>query len=271
MRVIADFACQLGEGVLWHPVEQAVYFVDIEKGRLFRGAELLLEGDPIGGFTCQQDGLVLFMAAGHVRRWQKGKLTPLVEIAAEGHTRFNDVIATPDGRVLAGTMPADDRPGRLYRFDPDGSHKVVLDDLQQPNGMGFSPDGKWLYLTESNRQTIHRFAYRDGELTEGSALVVTEGRDGVPDGMTVDAEGYLWSARWDGSSATRYDPQGREVRRVEFPARKLTSLSFGGPDYGTLYASSAGGEEREQDGPQAGCLFATDVGVKGKAEFLSRL
>lgn len=265
MEVFADFACQLGEGVLWHPRERAVYFVDIDRGRLYRDRELLFQdSEPIGGFAFGQDGSVLlFGARGRVKRLKAGKAEILTEVE-ESEERFNDVIATPDGRVLAGHLS-----GRVWRLDPDGSARVVLENVAQPNGMGFSPDGHWLYLTETHKQTIHRYAYADGELSEGTPFIVTEGEEGGPDGLTVDGEGSLWSARWDGSVAIRYTDEGVEVDRLKFPARKITSLSFG--EGTTLFASTAGGEEREQDGPQAGCVFETNAGVHGKPEYFARL
>lgn len=260
--IFCDCHCKLGEGVLWHPVEQVVYFVDIDRGQLYRDGQVVLEDDPIGSFTFQQDGaLLLFGQAGRVKRWHQGNLSLVAELPAERHTRFNDAIASPDGHAFAGTLPSDDQPGKLYRFDPDGSHRVVLQDLAQPNGMGFSPDGHWFYLTESHRQTIHRFAYRDGEISEPTALVVTEGLPGVPDGLTVDAEGHLWSARWDGGAAIRYAPDGREERRVEFPASKITCVAFGGQQLDRLFATSADG----------GPVFETRVGVRGQREYFSRV
>lgn len=257
MRIFCDCACQLGEGVVWHPTEQVVYFVDIDRGRLYRDGQVVLEDDPIGSFTFQEDGaLLLFGQAGKVKRWHQGRLTLVAELEAERDTRFNDSIASPQGHVFTGTLS-----GRLYRFDPDGSHRVVLEDLAQPNGMGFSPDESWFYLTESHRQTIHRFAYRDGEISEPTALVVTENERGVPDGLTVDGEGHLWSARWDGGAAIRYAPDGREEERVEFPASKITCVAFGGTELDRMFATCADG----------GPVFETSARVRGKREYFSRV
>ena len=126
-ELIADYECTVGEGPLWHPDENCVYWVDIANGRLFRYEagtgmhEQVYEGDAIGGFTIQDDGaLLLFMARGAVKIWRGGELsTVLDEIPDERETRFNDVFADPEGRVFCGTMPAPHRGGRLYRLDPD--------------------------------------------------------------------------------------------------------------------------------------------------------
>src|SRR4029079_13276105 len=145
-ELIADYACVTGEGPLWHPAEQRVYWVDIPKGRLFRyhpasGAhEICFEGEVLGGFTIQADqSLLLFMARGAVKIWRDGTLTTVIdEIPEERESRFNDVIADPAGRVFCGTMPTKDRLGRLYRLDLDGTLRKLLDDIGCSNGMGFT-------------------------------------------------------------------------------------------------------------------------------------
>jgi D-xylonolactonase len=94
----------------------------------------------------------------------------------------------------------------------------------------------------------------------------------MPDGMTVDAAGYVWSARWDGSCLVRYAPDGTEERRIPFPVKKVSSATFGGDDYGDLYVTTAGGHRKESDGPLAGALFRLRIpGVRGVPEFLSRV
>ena len=95
--------------------------------------------------------------------------------------------------------------------------------------------------------------------------------DGLPDGMTVDAEGYIWSAHWDGSCVIRYAPDGREERRIHFPAKQVSSVTFGGADYTDLYVTTAGGTEKEKQGPGAGALFHVNPGIQGLPEFPSRI
>ncbi len=88
-----------------------------------------------------------------------------------------------------------------------------------------------------------------------------------PDGMTIDSEGYLWSAQWDGSCLIRYTPDGREDRRIEFPAKKVSSLTFGGSDLSDIYVTTAGGDNPRENGKDAGALFRLNIGVRGVAEF----
>src|SRR5688500_4773668 len=153
LELIADYACVTGEGPLWHPQEQKVYWVDIPKGRLFRydpksgKDEEVFSGGVIGGFTFQDDGaILLFMDRGAVKLLRDGKLETILEdIPDERETRFNDVFADPQGRVYCGTMPTKDRQGRLYRLDPDRKLTLLLEGLTRSNRLGLTLERKQLY------------------------------------------------------------------------------------------------------------------------------
>ncbi len=287
LEPVADYACNTGEGPLWHPQEKTVYWTDIPAGRLFRydpatGEHAqVYEGAPVGGFTLQADGsLLLFMARGQIAvRRPDGTLTNLVdEIEGERDSRFNDVIADPAGRVFCGTMPTRERPGRLYRLDLDGSLSVVVEGVGCSNGMGFTPDGAGMYYTDTAAREISLFDYdtETGDITNRRPFVRTpEGPDeGAPDGMTVDADGNVWSTRWGGSCIVCYAPDGSEKQRIAFPAvKKVSSVTFAAPgDEGTMYVTTAGGQQKESDGEHAGALFRLRVpGVRGVPEFVSRV
>jgi D-xylonolactonase len=280
-ELIADYQCQTGEGPMWHPDEQRVYWSDIPAGRLFRydpatgEHEQCYEGVPVGGFTVQADGaLLLFMTRGTVKVWREGELTTVVdEIPDERETRFNDVIADPAGRVFCGTMPTRDRPGRLYRLDLDGTLTMVLDGIGCSNGMGFTPDRDQMYYTDSTRREIYLFDYdrAKGGISNQRVFLETPEGEGIPDGMTVDDEGYVWSARWNGSCLVRYAPDGVEERRIAFPALKVSSVIFGGPNYTDMYVTTAGGDHKAEEGEGAGALFRLNLGIKGVPEFRSRI
>ena len=280
-ELIADYRCDCGEGPLWHPMERRLYWVDIPNGRLFRydpatgHHEQCHQGDVIGGFTIQADGaLLLFMARGAVKTWRDGRLTSIIEdIPEERDSRFNDVIADPQGRVFCGTMPTANRKGRLWRLDRDGTVTMVLDNVGGANGLGFTPDRRKMYFTDSRAREICIFDYdrQSGEISNGRLFVRVAESLGIPDGMTVDAEGHVWSALWDGSSLVRFRPDGTLERRIKIPAPKVSSMTFGGPDYTDIYATTAGGGNKAQDGPGAGALFRLRLGIRGVPEFLSRV
>jgi len=280
-ELVADYGCATGENPLWHPDERKLYWVDIPTGRLFRydpatgEHEQCYEGEPLGGFTIQEDGsLLFFMERGAVKVWREGELRTVVdEVPEERDSRFNDVIADPEGRVFCGSMPTRDRLGRLYRLDPDGRLTKLSEGIGCPNGMGFTPDLEHLYFTDSARRVIYIFDYdrETGTITDRRVFVEVPKGEGVPDGMTVDSEGYVWSARWDGGCLVRYSPEGEEVLRIEFPARKVSSVTFGGEDYTDIYVTTAGGNRKEEEGPGAGALFRLNLGIVGVPEFRSRI
>ena len=280
-ELIADYACECGENPLWHEDEQRLYWVDITPGRLFRydpasgKHEQCYEDGPVGGFTIQADGsLLLFMAEGAVKVWREGELSTVVDhLPEERGSRFNDVIADPAGRVFCGTTGAGAKPGRLYRLDLDGRLTKVLDGVEGANGLGFTPDRKHMYFTHTLPLEIHLYDYdqASGRVTNQRLFVRVPQGDGKPDGMTVDAEGFVWSAYWDGWCLVRFTPDGREERRITFPAKKVSSLIFGGRDYTDIYVTTAGGGDKAKEGSGAGALFRVNVGIRGLPEFRSRI
>jgi D-xylono/L-arabinono-1,4-lactonase len=282
IEMVADYACQIGENPLWHPMEQRLYWIDIPRGRMFRfdpatgKHEQCHQGEQVGGFTIQEDGsLLLFGEHGSVRVWREGIVRTIVEeIPAERGSRFNDVIADPAGRVFCGTMPKPDgTPGSLYRLGLDGTLECLFGGIGCSNGMGFTPDRKRMYHTDSIPREISLFDFDDrtGALANRRLFVrLPEG--GLPDGMTVDAEGCVWSAIWGGSSIVRFGPDGKERERIELPVKLCASLTFAGPACTDIYVTCAGGDERQVNGPGAGGLFRVrGTGHRGVAEFFSRV
>lgn len=279
---VVDSTCTTGENPLWHPDEAVLYWCDIPNGDLYRfdpdtGTHAVVYDidRAIGGFTIQTDGsLLLFESEGRVERWADGTVERVVEsIPAEADSRFNDVIADPQGRVFGGTMPTADRLGRLYRIDTDGSPQVVHDGLDIPNGLAFTRDHETMYVTESDAHTIHRFDYDEatGHLTNREPFLETPEALGVPDGMTIDASGGVWSARWNGNALVRYTSDGTETERIEFPTRKVASVTFGGADYRDIYVTTAGGDDRASEGEGAGALYRLRADVQGREEHRSAI
>jgi D-xylono/L-arabinono-1,4-lactonase len=281
-EIIADYACKTGEGPIWHAAEGRLYWTDIPNGRLFRfdpasgHHEQVYQGRPVGGMTVQADGaLLLFMDRGTVATWRDGEIEILLdEIPGEEGNRFNDVIADPEGRVFCGTMGMNGGPGNLYRLDSDLSFRVVVEGTRTSNGMGFSLDLTRMYFTDSGLRTIDLFDYdrASGQIANRRGFVAVSGEgEGGPDGMTVDAEGCIWSTRWGGSCAVRYSPEGEELERVPFPTPKVSCPAFGGPQLRDLYCTTAGGDDKAGNGELAGALFRFQPAVGGRPEFLSRI
>ncbi len=302
-EVVADPGCVLAESPLWHPYDRVLYWIDIPSGRLFgfnpatRTYRQVIRTELIGGLTLLGDrGLLLMLNEGYVAAFEAGRLrrSRLLRRRQSGY-RFNDAIADPRGRVFAGTMahvrPArtlvqrikrrcarmlgkrPKRPGHLYRFDTDGDVSVVLPNVGQPNGMGFSPDRRTFYATDTAARVVYAFDYceRSGDIDNRRTVLKVPAEVGRPDGLTVDAEGYLWMALSGGGCVVGWSPEGREVGRIAFPASRLTSVAFGGPDQRDLYVTSAGGDRRDLHGRAAGALFRVRMPVPGAPDYAARI
>lgn len=281
-EIISDYRCEVGEGPIWHPDEKQIYWTDIPTGRMFRynpateSHEKFYEGDVVGGFTVQADGsLLLFMERGTIKIWRNGETKTVIgEIKEERDTRFNDVIVDPKGRVFCGTIPSKNHLARLYLLNPDGTLTKLLDDLKTSNGLGFSPNNEILYFTETDANKIYTFDYNSetGEITNRKIFADTTEDAGTPDGLTVDSNGYVWSARWNGGALVRYDPDGKKESRVKFPMKNVTSVAFGGENLEDLYVTTAKRGENLERVPEAGALFRLRLDkIVGKKEFQSEI
>lgn len=291
-ELVADAHCRIAEGPVWHPDEQCIYWTDIPAGKIYRfepgngSHELVYRGEPVGGMTVQQDGsLLLFGARGRVSAWRDGHAAGIILslIPDERNTRFNDVIADPQGRVIGGTMAELDadgaivRHGRLYGLETNRELRPLLDGMGSPNGMGFTADLRHMYMTDSfpGVQAIFRFDYDvpTGTLSNREVFHQTplDGSLGRPDGMAVDIEGCVWSARWDGAAVARLTPDRVECERHVLPVSKVTSVTFGGPEYTDLYITTASDDNPREGQVGAGGLFRLQTGTRGKPEFRSRV
>ena len=281
MKIIANYKNVTGEGPIWHASERKLYWVDIPKGYLYAydpetgRHEKVFEGPQIGGITVQRDGaLLLFMERGTISSWDGERLVEVVEgIEGEEDSRFNDVISSPDGSVFCGTMPTSSHGATLYRLNTDGSIIPVVMDLGISNGLGFNSNLTCMYHTDSTERTIYRYQFnsKTSELSCREKFITTPNDGSIPDGMTVDSEDHLWSARWDGSAIYRYTPEGNQIAKIDFATKKVSCPTFGGTNYSEMYVTTAGGNDPDSNGKNAGALFKLDVGIKGKPEFLSSI
>jgi sugar lactone lactonase YvrE len=172
----------------------------------------------------------------------------------------------------SGAEPPGD--GRLFRLDPGGSVHRMETGLTISNGLGWSPDQRFFYLTDTLRRRIYRYEYdpASGEIANRQDWVrVPEAPgEGLPDGLAVDREGFIWSARWDGWKLVRYDPDGRLEREVRVPVARPTSCAFGGPGLGDLYVTSAWSgldETTRRSQPWAGDILRLQAGFSGREPF----
>lgn len=284
VELVVDLPCLLGENPLWHPEEAALYWTDIPAGRLYRyhpatgNVDTIYQGAMVGGFTIQADGsLLLFSEQCAVYQLSGGKLQTVLEpLPNAEEIIFNDVIADPLGGVFCGTKYIDIEPGKtgdLYYLNPKGQLTHLMTDVKCSNGFAFTRDLQTLYFTDTWAKKIYQFSYdqHSGAIDNRRVFIENKVEAENLDGMTVDSEGYVWSAIWGGSCLVRFTPDGEEVARITFPAVRITSLTFGGSNYEDIYVTSAGGDDRQSLGTGAGALFRVRTGVKGKPEFRSRI
>jgi sugar lactone lactonase YvrE len=274
VRIIPrDRVDRLGEGPLWVPDQNALFWVDVTGKRLNR---LALADAAVTGWDMpemigwvierrQRPGFIAGLQGGIAElRLDPLRITPLV--APEPSlplNRLNDAKADARGRIFAGTMPiACDAPtGSLYRFDPDGSLTLVDSDYTVTNGPAISPDGAWLFHTDSVARQIYRFEIlADGSLGPRSLFRQFGRGEGHPDGMTFDTDGGLWVACWGAGCIVRLTPDGEIDTRIAVPASQASSVAFAGAGLDRMFVtSSADGV----DEPHGGALFEVTTGRTG--------
>ncbi len=282
VRCVQQADAILGEGPVWSPVEGVLYWLDIKRPAIYRfnptegqTGHWPLPSD-IGSMALrEQGGMVVALRTGFAfLDLETGAVTQQSDPEANlPNNRFNDGAADRQGRFWAGTLnDAEAEPlGTLYRLDPGGSVQSMQDGATVSNGIGWSPDDRTMYFTDSPVRTIWAYDFDPGSGAIANRRVFAEVPEGAgyPDGLTVDSEGYVWSAVWDGWRIVRYDPSGRIDREVVMPVQRPTSCMLGGPDLKTLYVTSASihlDAAALERGPLAGGLFALDVETAGLPE-----
>ena len=260
----------LGEGVRWDARRNELLRIDILAGRVYRdrvdddGGLVVVRVYTIPGTVGAiapidgDEGWLLAAGRGFVHLRLDGSTRRLVDVAPPG-TRMNDGACDPQGRFWGGTMADDQHAGggALYRLDHFGRTELMLSDLTISNGLGWSPDGRTMYLVDSGPRVIYAFAFdRDhGTISSQRVIVTVPEEIGAPDGMIVDAAGDLWVAIYGGGRVHRYSHDGQLRDAVTVPAKQTTCCGFAGPGLNRLYVTTAtenwSDEERRAE-PAAG-------------------
>ena len=283
VRCVQGANALLGESPTWYGAEGVLYWVDIKRPAVFRF-------DPTHGQTghwpmqrpvgcvapCRSLQRLVFADAygfGFLDL-ATGQITRIADPESRlPGNRFNDGKVDRAGRLWAGTI--DDQcvkpSGSLYRLDSNGSVHHMASGFICSNGLGWSPDNRTMYFTDSMVRTLWAYDFDLGAGALGARRVFARlvDHDGVPDGLTVDSQGFVWVAVWDGWRVIRYAPDGTIDREVRMPVQRPSSCMFGGPDLRTLYVTSACvelGWKALKGGPLAGALFALECSVAGLPE-----
>ncbi len=294
VECVVDSKDRLGEGCLWDAEAQALWWLDIARpSRVQRfvpatqmhdiwTSPLLLTAiakKKSGGFVVGgEDGVYGFdLVTGATTLL----CSPETDIPLN---RMNDGSCDPQGRLWIGSMMQNIGPkgedldisadtGKLFRVGVDGVSQIMDSNIGVSNGPCWSPDGRTFYFSDSKNQVIYAYDFDAGNGSISNRRILNDSKAyGYPDGATVDADGYIWSARWEGSCVLRIDPVGRIDRVVEIPATRVTCPVFGGADMDTLYLTTS---RAHVDAatllryPEQGGVFALRPGVKGvlKNEF----
>ena len=272
--------CILGENPLWYEHDSLFLWTDIVQGVIYAYSDEtkivrpVLESDfQIGAFVIDSDhNLILLTEKGLITARYKDNSFHLdwetmVEIGLQADERFNDAIVDSKGRILAGSKRESNRDGTLFCFEVGKNPKILLEQLSISNGMGFSKDDKTFFHTDSGPGTITAYEYdsEDASISNPTVLFQHTG-DATPDGMTVDANGAIWSSCWGGGNIVQLDQKGNLLQSINVPAIQCSSLCFGGKDYKKIFVTSASiGIERHS--PVNGKCYSIEGDVQGRPEY----
>jgi L-arabinonolactonase len=282
-RVVIASHNQIGESPVWSSFENSLYWVDVE-GKLIQrwhaGDQSIQHWkieEPIGCIGLRKrGGLIGASRTGFFfLDTASGKSMPISDPEADlADNRFNDGKVDRRGRFWAGTRNfrnTEIASGALYRLDPDLSVHRMEEGLRCPNGMAWSPDDRLMYLcdTWTRKIFVYDFDADGGALSNRRLFAELQEDEGFPDGLTVDADGCIWNAHYNGWRITRYTPDGTVDRVIRMPVQHVTSLTFGGTGLDTLYVTSGylrlSEEDRDRQ-PVAGHVFACEPEARGIAE-----
>lgn len=285
MELAVDGRHVLGEGIIWNERTGRLLWTDIESSELWSHdpASGALERWPLPERLCslaltEDDGRLLLALASGLAFFdlRTGELARLC--AVEAHlpdTRLNDGRVDRQGRFVFGVFNQAENPkypiGGFYRLNRDLSlERLPLGGVAIANSICFSPDGRTMYYCDSATREIRCCDYDAGGGVERLRVFASaDAAPGDPDGSIVDAEGYLWNARWGGRQVVRFAPDGRIDRVLALPALQPTCPAFGGPGLNVLYVSSATkglAPERLKDAPGSGGVFAQALDIRGLPE-----
>lgn len=282
-EVAVACGCVLGEGAIWDHRLATLYWVDIngetlwswrpgshEEGRARQVGQrvgfVLLTEDPGTVVLGLKSGLARMALAG-------GEMTMLVRPEPElPGNRLNDGVVAPDGSVYFGSLNETGRQpnGRFYHW-ANGNLSGFGGGTVTTNGPAIDAERGVLYATDTSRGRVDRYRLADEGRGEPEQFVEFREGDGHPDGMAVDAEGYVWICHFRGARITRFDPAGRAVLLVPMPTSQVTKLAFGGPDLTTIYVTTAARDLDREIDPLAGHVFTFDAGVPGQTASICRV
>lgn len=251
-EIIAQDNNLCGEGPIWDADHRRLIWTDLSSSLVYEfvpesGDKRIISRDlMVSGIALNRTGDLVFAGGTGLYLWRAdGRYRALVENSTGQALCFNDLIADSEGRIYAGTYywspNGMQKHGRLYLIEPTGAIRCVDEGIELSNGLGFSPDNRLLYFADSAARTIYVYDVdaKTGVLSHRRVFVHVPVEEGIPDGLTVDSDGYVWSALWYGAQVIRYDPDGALERRIKMPVKQVSSVAFGGEDLTDLFITTA--------------------------------
>ena len=270
-------AAELGEGPVWH--DDALWWVDIHEGTLHRlnpatgDRSSRPTNDSLGAACPCRDGrwLLAQRSGFSFLDWKTGHVTPFASIDLPFDQRLNDGKCDPAGRFWAGSMsePARSHNAFLFKLEPDGCVKMVLEGISLSNGMAWSSDGGTMFHADSLEQTVTAYDFECAKGTLGKSRVLVRFPEsmGCPDGLAIDRDNHLWIAMWGGSSIVRiHGETGEILEKTDLPVTQPSSCCFGGSRLDQLFVTSAYSgmsDLQRQREPLAGSLFRIPASTAG--------
>jgi sugar lactone lactonase YvrE len=275
---------RLGETPIWEPAEKVLYWADWgglptcrfepETGKF----ETFPTDVPVTALARRASGGLIAIAQNGIYGWEPKTNQYNLIVGSTKPDKpsifYNDAAVDRQGRLLVGTFNMDDPfspEGSIYRLDPDGSLHELDSGYATANGIGFSLDGKTVYVADQRKWEIIALDYDPitGVTSNHRIFARLPKEEGQPDGLIVDSEGFIWNGHQGGWKLTRYDPDGKIERQIRFPVQHVISFAFGGKDLDELFVTTMtwGLDEEQRKGqPGAGDLFSVHTGVQGLVE-----
>ena len=283
-KLLINLGGVIGEGICWNETDSMLYWIDLLANTIYaysleEAAAKIIRLDQNTGCIAvrEKGGLIAALQHGfYFVDVKTGSLEPITDPEADKPgNRFNDGECDCRGRLWAGTMSkaldsgaGDTTPmGALYCLDSDLHVEKKIDKVTISNGIGYSPDNKTMYYIDSPTQCVAAFDFDKGtgQISNRRIVVRVPEETGMPDGMTVDAQGMLWVGMWGGGAVVRYDPEsGRQLEKITIPAPFVTTMVFGGQDMDEMFVNTAKLNTDLNKYPDAGGVFRIKMDVKGQ-------
>lgn len=292
LEIVANENNDTGEGPIWDSRKNRLIWVDIDNALVYQ----LSAGDiettiisrelSVSSIALNSDGGLVFAGKNGLFIWyDKDNYKPIAIEHDSELLSFNDMITGPQGRIYAGTIywgpNGIEKTGKLYLIDTNCSVHILDENVELSNGLAFSPDDSTLYYTDSAKRCIYGYDVdkKTGDLRNKRILIEVPHNEGIPDGLTVDADGNLWSAHWYGGQIVQYSRNGKVKQRISMPVKQVSSVMFGGTKLNELYITTASKywhsnlvpPDFDSTAQMGGQLYRLILGIQGKPEHFAEL